>query len=67
MTHRVDADRNEIQQMKEKKESLGSDWYNIWREYKTTTIPDKAVVWPFSTKEEIGWGPKIEIKIPKLD
>lgn len=66
-TFRKDVDREEMEQLKNRREELGSDWYNIWREYNTTIIPDKAIIWPFSVKEEIGWGPKIEIKIPKID
>lgn len=61
--HRQDADINEINWIKEQnKDSL---FYNVWREYHTTEIPDKAIVWPFSCEESIGWGPKLEIKINK--
>lgn len=64
--YRHDADREEIKQITERRLELGGDWYNIWREYNTKVIPDKAIVWPFSTNPEIGWGPKIEVKVNKL-
>ena len=69
VTYRLDADRNEIKQLKERKEELGSEWYNVWRQYETKEIPDRAIVWPYSSDTSLGsngWGPKIEVKIPKI-
>jgi hypothetical protein len=63
--HRQDVDRNEIGQLKQ----IEGDWYNVWRQFHTKIIPDKAIVWPFSSNQSMGdngWGPRVEIRIPKM-
>jgi len=62
---RLDADRNELENLKK----IEGDWYNVWRQFHTKTVPDKAIVWPFSSNQALGdngWGPRIEITIPKV-
>lgn len=61
---RMDVYREEIQQLKNDPATKDGDWYNIWREFETKVIPDKIIVWPYGEKP--GWGPRIEIKVPKL-
>lgn len=62
---RTDADRIEIANLKKSE----GDWYNVWRQFNTKVVPDKAIIWPFSSNQSIGdngWGPRIEITIPKM-
>lgn len=67
--YREDANRDEINMIKQQRLEKGNDWYNIWRQFETKIIPDKAIVWPYSSNTSLGdngWGPKIEVKIPKI-
>ena len=51
---RKDADKNEINRLKSDKDG----YCKIWREFQTTTKPNKWIVWPHS--ESKGWCNKIE-------
>lgn len=67
--HRHDVDKDEIERLKNDPVTKDGHWYNLWREFHTKIIPDKVIVWPFSSDNSIGqdgWGPRIEIKIPKI-
>jgi hypothetical protein len=60
--YRQDADRNEINQLKETHKD--ADFYNVWRTFNYKGVPYKWVIWPFSAKH--GWGNKIEGILPRL-
>ena len=62
--HRADAYKDEINQIKNNPVTLDGQFYNIWREFHTKVVPDKCIVWPYSEKD--GWGPRTEIRIPKV-
>lgn len=62
---RQDVLKDEIERMKTERNEKQSDWYNIWRTAYTDIIPDKAIIWPYSSDPEIGWGPRTEIRINK--
>ena len=51
---RKDADKNEINRLKSDKDG----YCKIWREFQTTTKPNKWIVWPHS--ESKGWCNKLE-------
>lgn len=70
LINRQDVDKDEIQRLKTDPVTVDGMWYNLWREFHTKVIPDRVIIWPFSKDNNIGtdgWGPRIEIKIPKID
>lgn len=61
---RADASKDEINLIKNDPVTINGDFYNIWKEFETKIIPDVCIIWPYSQSE--GWGPRLEIKIPKI-
>ena len=65
--YRQDADKHEIIHLKNERKEKGHEWYNLWREFETKVIPDRAIVWPFRLiGDQSEWGPRIQIDIPKI-
>ena len=62
--YRQDADKNEIQDIKNKAAEVGNDFYNIWRIFEYNGVPSKWVIWPYSHAH--GWGNKIEGTVRKI-
>jgi hypothetical protein len=56
--YRQDADKNEIENIKNDPRTVGEEWYNIWREFDSKKKPHKWIVWPHS--ESKGWCNPIE-------
>ena len=60
---RMDAGKEEIEKIINNPVTIDAAYYNIHREFHCKIVPDVCVVWPYN---ESGWGPRIEIKIPKV-